>query len=488
MGLYPYGAQCCNNCWHWDCHTSRKTRGVPPKEIYTESNCDKCNLTGRNTLSKNCCAAFKHVYGAAVTFPLEAKEANTVAGRMVEDFDDSSEAFLNSVYDYLSNKSQISVDQRALHESDTKDEECDDEEVCFRCAGSGKVECSDCKGKGGYLIKLEISEEENKLVEREIWMEGEEGEVSFLRKNSAWDEEMEAIRNSEMGHIICSKAKNFSPCDNIKELQRDALKISFVDGDFDLKEGMSNGIDECLGLFNKYIKKCEGIQAAIKEWGDGRECLVKGASFDAVESPCIVRIEFVDKLGFDRVGFVSLASEQVFINEISQEERERQLPELEREAASDPDLQNIIGKMYGNYPTYKGYVAKDMELAAGWFMRAAKAGHTDAMDNLGNCYKSGNGVEKDEELAAAWYAKAAKAGHPWGQYHYADVLEDGKGVAKDYEVAFAWYLKAAKQGLAKAQWRLGCLIEEGHGSEKDEELGNAWKERAKANGYDPSVW
>lgn len=269
MGLYPYGAQCCNNCWHWNCHTSRKTRGAPPKEIYTESNCDKCNLTGRNTLSKNCCSAFKHVYGATITFPLEAKEANTIAGRMVEDFDESSKTLLNSVYDYLSNKSQISAARRVLRENDTTDEDRDDQEVCFGCAGSGKVECSDCKGKGGYLITLEICEEGKQLVEREIWMDGEEEELNFFRKDSAWDEEMEAIRNSEMGHTICSKAKNFSPCDNIKELQRDALKISFVDGDFDLKEGVSNGVDGYLELFNKYIEKCEGIQAAIDEWGEG---------------------------------------------------------------------------------------------------------------------------------------------------------------------------------------------------------------------------
>jgi hypothetical protein len=481
-------------------------------------------LTGRNTLSKNCCSAFKHVYGATITFPLEAKEANTIAGRMVEDFDESSKTLLNSVYDYLSNKSQISAARRVLRENDTTDEDRDDQEVCFGCAGSGKVECSDCKGKGGHLITLEICEEGKQLVEREIWMDGEEGELNFFRKDSAWDEEMEAIRNSEMGHTICSKAKNFSPCDNIKELQRDALKISFVDGDFDLKEGVSNGVDGYLELFNKYIEKCEGIQAAIDEWGDGGECLIKGASLDVVESPCIVRIEFIDKLGFDRVGYVSLASEQVFINEISQEERERQLLELGHEAAGNPNLQNIIGQMYGNYPMYMGYVAKDMvvavgwftraakagqadamnnlgncykngngvekdmELAVGWFMRAAKAGQADAMDNLGDCYKRGNGVEKDEYLAAAWYAKAAKAGLPWGQYHYADVLEDGKGVPKDYELAIAWYLKAAKQGVAIAQRRLGCLIEEGQGTEKDEELGNAWKERAKANGCGSSGW
>ena len=141
MGLYPYGAQCCNNCWHWDCHTSRTTRGTPPKEIYTESNCDKCDLTGRNTLSKSCCVAFKHIYGATITFPLEVKEANTIAGRMIEDFDESSKSLLNSVYDYLNEKSQISAARRALRTDDAEDEDVedsDDKEFCFSCAGTGK--------------------------------------------------------------------------------------------------------------------------------------------------------------------------------------------------------------------------------------------------------------------------------------------------------------------------------------------------------------
>ena len=119
-----------------------------------------------------------------------------------------------------------------------------------------------------------------------------------------------------------------------------------------------------------------------------------------------------------------------------------------------PDLQNAIGQMYAGYYTYKGYAPKDEELAVDWFMRAAKVGHADAMDNLGNCYKNGDGVEKDEELAAAWYSKAANAGLPWGHFHYADVLEDGKGVPKDDELAVAWYLKAATQGLANDQRRL----------------------------------
>ena len=352
-----------------------------------------------------------------------------------------------------------------------------------------KVDCSSCEGKGGYLITLKIREAEKKLVKREIWLDGEDGEINFFNTNSAWDKELASIRNSEIGHTICSRAKNFSPCDKMKNIQQDALKISFVNGDFNLLEDLSNGIDEYLELFNRYIAKCENLQAAIDEWREGGGCLIKSASFDVVESPCIVRIEFIDKLGFVRVGYVSLASEQVFINEISQEERERRLDGIIAEAENgNAELQYAIGQMYLNREGFCGYVKEDREKSASWFLKAASLGHADAMDEIGYCYEYGRGVAEDKVLATAWYARAALAGSKEGQYHYAEMIENGRGTCKDEELASAWYLKAANQGYAIAQWRLGCRIEDGQGTEKDEELANAWKERAKANGYDPSGW
>jgi hypothetical protein len=46
-----------------------------------------------------------------------------------------------------------------------------------------------------------------------------------------------------------------------------------------------------------------------------------------------------------------------------------------------------------------------------WLEQAAKQDHPDAMQNLGRCHLSGDGVPKDENLAIMWIAKAAARGH-----------------------------------------------------------------------------
>lgn len=63
MGCFNIGERVCNNCVHWQCHSERKIRGNPPKDVYTTSNCDRCNVSKRNTLSKDSCAMFRHIGG-----------------------------------------------------------------------------------------------------------------------------------------------------------------------------------------------------------------------------------------------------------------------------------------------------------------------------------------------------------------------------------------------------------------------------------------
>ena len=67
MGVFRIGEAVCNNCVHWRCHSERKFSGSPPKEVYTTSNCDKCSLTDRNTLSGNTCGMFRHIGGVSAT-------------------------------------------------------------------------------------------------------------------------------------------------------------------------------------------------------------------------------------------------------------------------------------------------------------------------------------------------------------------------------------------------------------------------------------
>jgi len=55
-------------------------------------------------------------------------------------------------------------------------------------------------------------------------------------------------------------------------------------------------------------------------------------------------------------------------------------------------------------------VAQDYDMARQWYQKAANAGNTDAMYNLGLLYRDGQGVAQDYDKACEWFQKAADAG------------------------------------------------------------------------------
>ena len=54
------------------------------------------------------------------------------------------------------------------------------------------------------------------------------------------------------------------------------------------------------------------------------------------------------------------------------------------------------------------HMKKDEAEGVKWYRKAAEQGSTEAMIELGNCYRDGIGVEKDEYESIKWYYKAAK--------------------------------------------------------------------------------
>ena len=67
----------------------------------------------------------------------------------------------------------------------------------------------------------------------------------------------------------------------------------------------------------------------------------------------------------------------------------------------------------------------DMEKAAYWYLQSAQQGNPAAQNNLGNCYKNGNGVKKDIEEAVKWYRLSAANGDNYGQLYLGDCFRDG---------------------------------------------------------------
>jgi uncharacterized protein len=80
---------------------------------------------------------------------------------------------------------------------------------------------------------------------------------------------------------------------------------------------------------------------------------------------------------------------------------------LVRADAGDAEAQNDIGQLFLN--------AGQPEAGVYWLQLATKQDHADAMQCLGRCYVSGDGVPKDANIGIMWIAKAAAYGHAIAQ-------------------------------------------------------------------------
>lgn len=163
------------------------------------------------------------------------------------------------------------------------------------------------------------------------------------------------------------------------------------------------------------------------------------------------------------------------------------------------NAQFFLAVKYGGYDYYKKdwdlsilygeYNNKnlDFDKAAYWYLQAALQGNSDAQNNLGNCYKEGQGVEKDMRKAIYWFRKSAEADNDYGQLNLGDCFRDGYKIKRgehwekdknsyyydwqyklgyhtvnDYETlivqnldsAFYYWRKSAGQGNQQAKERL----------------------------------
>ena len=483
MGCYPIGSECCNNCVHWQCHAERKLRGNPPKEVYTDSNLDKCSLTGRDTLSKSTCGMFKHIGGIRKTFAAQEKHAgNDPILSMIDSCDESTRALVQATIEYSRETNAIRQAAAATHAHST----CptchgSGREECFWCHGKGKTFCSTCDGKGGFVKTLEICEHSTTCPASTYLLPDSNVDLKFYGCSDRVSDR-DSVDDYEEQVVICQKQVRRNCDDTPAHRVSDAIELDGDDFDFpsDVSRLLQGEIREKVdSLYPK-------VDAKIKDWkDDGGECRIKEAAVSVKQTPCIVRVRFVDAHGFPCEALVNLANRKVHVYDVEAEVAKPALEKLARRAGSgDAEMQNVLGQIYAQYPKFKHIaVEKDAELAAAWFLRAAKGGCADAMDNLGNCLKDGDGVEKDVELSFAWYLKAAKKGLAWGQFHAAKGFFNGTGVEKDLELARHWYFKAAKQGLADAQNMAGRCAEEGWGMEKDPEMAFSWYLQAAKNGH-----
>lgn len=450
MGLFKYGARCCNNCRHWQCHATRKIRGNPPAEIYTDSNCDKCSLTNRSTLSKDCCDGFAHLYGASVTHALP-KETEYNPG----------EEFLSALMEFPKDRQSISQanHQEPISQVDDDLDGEEEHELADRLTELGRAndrvkELLDegmapenmFKDKAvEFMHLLDRAKRGRAIAQFELakaFKEGTHGALDLGRLSAlnrswlAWDWCRKA---ATQGHVEAQYSMGHSGIDGTDETIewfRKAATQGHEKARQELKKLTSELIghakdylDQCLHLLqdgvsdNAVAKAVSLIQSASREMDQPRNCRTT------------VPLYILD------VGYV---------NDFS-----RHLEEIAENSTAE--LQNAIGKMYGAYSSYKYIVKPNDSTAISWFRRAAAGGCLDAMDNMGICFANGEGVQQDDEQAVRWYRQAAEGGLAWGQHHYACRLISGKGIRQDFEEGRKWMEKAAEQGVKKAKERLEVL-------------------------------
>lgn len=114
--------------------------------------------------------------------------------------------------------------------------------------------------------------------------------------------------------------------------------------------------------------------------------------------------------------------------------------------AGDLDALFNLGQLYrlGNG------VAQDLDKAVDYYRRAADAGHVAAQGNLGTLYYFNLPGAPHVEDALTWWEQAAAAGDARSQYLLGVLYFNGSHVSRDYARAYGWTLLAARAGLPEA--------------------------------------
>ncbi len=114
----------------------------------------------------------------------------------------------------------------------------------------------------------------------------------------------------------------------------------------------------------------------------------------------------------------------------------------------------------------KGLTA-DLPTSAKLYEAAAKGGHVEAQNAIGQAYQNGLGVPVDATKAAQWYRKAADAKLAAAENNLGILYLNGKGVTRDLGEAFKLFERAANQQDGWGLNNLGGMYEMGWGAPKN---------------------
>ena len=151
---------------------------------------------------------------------------------------------------------------------------------------------------------------------------------------------------------------------------------------------------------------------------------------------------------------------------------------------NDPDAMNSLGECY---LTGDG-VAKNVEDAAKWYRKAAELNQPQAMTKLGKCYNFGVGLPKNLDEAVRWYRKAADFNYPEAMTRLGILFQSGNGIPKDGIEAVKWFRKAADLNDPTAMHALGLSYKDGDGVPKDLDEAAKWYRKAADLNRPEAMW
>ncbi|MBO4400607.1 MAG: sel1 repeat family protein [Selenomonadaceae bacterium] len=120
--------------------------------------------------------------------------------------------------------------------------------------------------------------------------------------------------------------------------------------------------------------------------------------------------------------------------------------------------------------------------------KAIKLGSSDAMVELGNLYRHGDGVPKSAKRAFNLYLQAANLGNARGMNMVGVLYSNGEGVKASDEKSYEWCRKAAEAGNAAGMYNLAYNYLEGEIVEQDTAVGIEWLMRAAEGGYPDAMY
>jgi TPR repeat protein len=164
----------------------------------------------------------------------------------------------------------------------------------------------------------------------------------------------------------------------------------------------------------------------------------------------------------------------------------------------DPVLAVALGASLSLSPTameemgddyLKGHgVNQDPSIAVRWYRQAAERGEANAQYKLGQCYLEGLGIELDPGHAMLWLQRAASQSHIEACYEASVLLLEGDRLPRAPEQAVEWLKRAAELNHAPSQFRLSGCYADGIGISQDYGKACGWCQRSAKNGFPEAQW